>query len=272
MVQEEPAARFYDFLYRDHARFSSYYAQLFGGKLATIERQVAKRQQKDLTGKVGAPFLGGERKSSTDQQESTKEVIEPHDVAVVDVLSRLSELAVSSGNAADAPPGSIILLEGSIVFVDRGMIEIARLFFDSLVESEEKKPKNKRDKKVIDSVGGISRVLEKLTIPSSLCFQSVDGLKVVGIIHDEGMSEPISSYYFKHGSEGIPGVYLIGIKDAKTASIQVPETDLTSTVRRTADVLGKFLFPEDAIRITPVAIFRKVGSTGNSSTLTTSKS
>src|SRR5580658_8921076 len=91
MDREEPAVRLYDFLYRDQARFGSFYAQLFEGRLSAIERSSSERHQKDLSGKAGVGGFGGERKVATDVQEIHKEVIDPNDMIALDVLASLKE-------------------------------------------------------------------------------------------------------------------------------------------------------------------------------------
>ena len=258
MDHEEPAANLHDFLYRDQARFGSFYAQLFEGKLSTIERSSSERRQKDLIGKAGVAGFGGERKSTTDVQEIHKEVIDPNDMVTLDVLTRLKEANRFRDDPTVAPAGSILLVKGSIVFIDRSMIEIARIFWDTMVDAENNKPKHERDQSVIDSLSVMSQILGKLAIPSTFCFGTERGEEIVGVIHDSGMSEPISSYYFKHGAEGIPEVFLVGIKEAKTTAIQFPQTDLISAGRTTAETLSKLIFPKTAIRVTPIAVFRKL--------------
>lgn len=258
MTQEKQPAGLYDFLYRDQSRFGSFYAQLFAGRLSAIERSSSERRQKDLTGKAGFAGFGGERKSVTDVQELHKEVIDPHDLVTLDVLAQLKETNRLRDDPAAAPHGAILLMHGSIVFIDRGMVEIAKVFWDTMIDAEKQKSKAKRDHNVITALGTLSQVLGKLSIPSSFCFRTDAGAEIVGIIHDGGMSEPISSYYFKHGAEGIPDVYLAGIKEAKTTSIQFPQTDLVSAGRNTAEALSKLIFPENAIRLTPIAVFRKL--------------
>ena len=48
------------------------------------------------------------------------------------------------------------------------------------------------------------------------------------------------------------------VKEAKTTAIQFPQTDLISAGRTTAETLSKLIFPETAIRVTPIAVYRKL--------------
>ena len=64
MAQGEPPAALYDFLYKDSNRIVSYYAQLFGGRLSSLEETGAERSTSEKSAKLNAPIIGGELKSA----------------------------------------------------------------------------------------------------------------------------------------------------------------------------------------------------------------
>ena len=71
------------------------------------------------------------------------------------------------------------------------------------------------------------------------------------------MEEPIASYYFKYGALDLASVYVIGIKEIPSGTFSLPNTQLIGTGQQAAQALSELLFPSDAIRVTPLALFRK---------------
>jgi hypothetical protein len=72
------------------------------------------------------------------------------------------------------------------------------------------------------------------------------------------MEEPIPVYYVKHGTAGLSDVYLIGIKEIPTAAVTLGEGHLMAAGQGAAQFLRSVMFPEDAMRVTPIALFRKL--------------
>lgn len=81
---------------------------------------------------------------------------------------------------------------------------------------------------------------------------------MAGTIKESGMEEPISSYYFKHGTAGLADVYLVGIKETPTLSFSLPNTQLMGAGQQAAQALSDLVFPPEAIRVTPIALFREL--------------
>jgi hypothetical protein len=81
---------------------------------------------------------------------------------------------------------------------------------------------------------------------------------VVGTIKEAGMEEPISTYYVKHGTAGLSSVYLVGIKEIPSPAFVLPEGPLISGAHAAAQALSDMMFPKDTIRVTPLALFRKL--------------
>ena len=72
------------------------------------------------------------------------------------------------------------------------------------------------------------------------------------------MEEPISSYYFKHGAAGLAEVYIIGIKEIPSEVFSLPQAQLIGAGQQAAQILSNLLFPSEAIRVPPLALFRKL--------------
>ncbi|MFN2456405.1 MAG: hypothetical protein ABR577_19595, partial [Pyrinomonadaceae bacterium] len=68
MESEEQTGALYDFLYRDSNRIASYYAQVFGGRLSSVEEIDTTRDIIDTTGHATVGVVGGDLKSSKENQ------------------------------------------------------------------------------------------------------------------------------------------------------------------------------------------------------------
>jgi hypothetical protein len=138
------------------------------------------------------------------------------------------------------------------------MIELASAAFETTLESERKKPKHQRTAGVAENLFMLQRFIKAVTFPSAFLLRTDSGHQVAGTIKEEGMEEPISSYYFKHGPAGLAGVYLVGIKEVAAGWFSLPETQLFGAGQFAAKAFSEMVFPPDAIRITPIALFRKL--------------
>jgi hypothetical protein len=145
-----------------------------------------------------------------------------------------------------------------LVFVDRLIVELAAMAIDGVIQTEMNKPKAKRDQSSLQLANLIKMFLSKLQIPSAFLLEAYSGQQVVGTIKEVGLEEPIPTYYFKHGPAGLADVYVIGIKEVPSTSFSLPNTQFIGAGQQAAEHLSNMLFPSDAIRVTPVALFRKL--------------
>lgn len=150
-----------------------------------------------------------------------------------------------------------MLAKGTLVFVDKYMLEMAVVAVEASVGSLHK-AKTQQDKINLQGFKILKSILSKLTLPSAFLLHASDGVQVAGTIKESGMEEPISSYYFKHGAAGLSGVYVIGIKEIPSQSFTLPDTQLLGAFQQGAQGLSDMMFPPEAIRVTPVALFRKL--------------
>jgi hypothetical protein len=248
----------YDFLYRDSGRIGSYYAQIFGGKLSSFEKAELERSSGEKTGKASVVSVAGfEAKHIKESQSGLKRTFDPHDIITSDVLAALAGAKRLDQDVIKAAHGSLISVKGALVFIDKSMMEIAGVAFDMMIENEKKKPKHKRDEN-ITNIEFIRSFMKAVTIPSAFILHASEGIQVTGTIKDDGMEEPISTYYFKHGTAGLSDVYLVGIKEIPSSSFTLPTQQLFGAGQQAAQALSDLLFPSDAIRVTPIALFRKI--------------
>lgn len=258
MADDELPVALYDFLYKDSDRINSYYAQIFHGRLSSVEQTDAERRSFDRGGRAGLPVASGDLKFVSEVQTSSKSVLDPHDMATTDILAYLRAANHLSSDLPAAAHGSLVLVQGTLVFVDRSILELAIASLDVLIQDEARKPKAQQDRSKINSLRMITKVLPNIAIPSAFLLQLDDGQQVAGTIKDAGMQEPISTYYFKYGTSGIADVLLIGIKEVPSRPPALPNTQLIGAGQQAAQALSDMLFPPTAIRVTPIALFRKL--------------
>jgi hypothetical protein len=258
--QDAPQAVLYDFLYRDKGRLTSYYSQIFAGHLTSIEESDAAKEsvEEKLGGSVS--IVKGELGKTDEITSSTKRTIDPHDLITTDVLTSLQERSFISTDILAATHGSLVQAKGTVVFADRQLMEMASIVFQGLIDTELQKPKKQQDKVAITSYKMIDSMSRKLPLPSAFVLQTAEEIQVAGTIKDEGMEEPISTYYFRHGVHGLADIHVIGIKEIPSATFTLPVTPFLEAAKQTAQGLTALVIPPDAVRITPLAFFRKLDS------------
>lgn len=258
MAPEEPAAALYDFLYRDNSRITSLYAQLFGGRLSSLERSDQERRDKNLAGKGSILGFGGEVSSREETQSASKSTIDPHDLIVTDTLTRLRESGKFHEEPSLAPHGSLILAQGTLIFIDHSMLQIGLIGMEAAVQADKKKPSRDRTPGLQEGFAVVKAMIQGLELPSAFALRCGPSTIIAGTIKEAGMEEPISTYYFKHGAAGLSDVYLIGIKEVPSGAFTLPENHLMNAGKAAAQHLSEMLFPPDSIRVTPIAMFRSL--------------
>lgn len=206
MEPDEPPAALYDFLYQDAGRMASYYAQIFSGRLSSLEQTDTDRTSEDKGAKLDIHIASGDLKHTSETTRSSKRVVDPHDIVTTDVLAYLQNSGHIEPGVQEAAHGDLVLTHGTLVLIDRAMAELAVLSFDLVISEEERKPKAKQDQAGLQGMRFIREFLPQLSMPSAFVLQGSDGCQVAGTIKEEGMEEPISSYYFKHGTAGLSDV------------------------------------------------------------------
>ncbi len=255
--QNEQTVDLFDFLYRDNDRIASYYAQLFSGNLMGIRKDKSAAQKGTIDGELNVKVAKGGASMVNEISEGLAETIDPHDMRTIDVLSTLRKDVISDHK--NAPHHSIVLLSGTLFLIDRYVLEIADIAVTSALDAEKKKPKKQQDRASMDTMNLMKKILPQMTLPSAFILAMDTGEQACGTIKDTGLEETIASYYFKYGSSGIPKVAVIGIKETPTSLIAgVPSAEFLTAARSAAEALSGLIFTSDAIRITPVAIFRKI--------------
>lgn len=258
MAHEELPVELFDFLYRDSSRISSYYSQIFQGRLSSLEETDSDKNTLATGGEANVYVVKGKVQESGETQTTSKRTIDPHELITTDVLSNLVESNFIYQNPKSAPHGSLVIEKGTVVFADRHILELTSLAFDAVISEQMDLNEGERDNTVIQAAKLMKAMAEKIQLPSAFFLQTENDLLITGTIKDAGMEEPISTYYFKHGTSGLSDVYVAGIKEVSSKKFSLPATDLIAGSQQMAEAMNNMLFPPDAIKVTPIALFRKL--------------
>lgn len=256
--QDERTGALYDFLYRDAGRITSWYSQLFSGRLTSLERlnQETETSSRDL--KLSAAVLAGDILHSKQIQESSKRTFDPHETITTDVLATLSQGGHISSDIDGAANGSLIIATGTLMLIDSTMFSIMRSTFESQLKALRSAPKRPGMRESLAQLEDSVAIITAIAFPSAFILNIKGGGQVVGTLQDGGMHESITSYYFKHGWAGISEVSMIGIKEVADNETEIVLPEFFSAVRTAAAAMSTLLFPEDSIKATPLVLFRDV--------------
>lgn len=258
MEQEEQEVALYDFLYRDSSRITSYYAQIFSGHLTTLEETDSERDSQGKGAKLSIHLASGDVKSTQESLRSQKRIINPHDLTTVDVLSFFNEKNRTQTDIELASHGSLIVAKGTVLFIDSSMMLLAVAVLEMEAENKRKTARTPSEKAAAQNLKQITQFMSKVIVPSGFLLQTEAGLNIAGTLKDDGMEEPISTYYFKHGTAGLASVYLLGIKEEPAYSVSLPTEQMIGAGQAAAAGLRSMIFPPDAVMVTPIALFREI--------------
>ena len=258
MEQDAQTDVLYDFLYRDSSRITSYYAQIFGGKLTSLENTDTDRKTKDRGGKLDLEVLGGDLRSGKEISQSQTRIIDPHDLIATDVLVQLSSDNRLNVDVNNAPHGSLVLTSGTLILIDKTMLELAAVVLEAQAKEAVNNARGAAEKAAARAQQQIVPMIRSITLPSGFLLRTPDGLDIVGTVKEDGMEEPISTYYFKHGLAGLASVYIMGIKEEPSYSVSLPPEKIIGMGQVFAKALQEIMFPEAAITVTPIALFREI--------------
>ncbi len=199
-------------------------------------------------------------KNIADAQTGSKSVFDPHDILTIDVLSHLSHerKIYRSPEIEAAPHGAIIKTSGTIIFFDRSVTDAALDVMEEEIKQERRKPKKQQNEQALHIVNLGITVMKRMATPSAFLMNTDNGLRLAGTLKESGMEEPISTYHFKHGAAGLSGVHTIGIKESVFQSANEAGSVFFSSTQQVSDALMTLVIPADAIRLTPLAMFREL--------------
>lgn len=255
-VAKQPS-ELYDFAYRDSERIASYYAQIWNGRLLSVEQTSSEVERSEETLKGTVQVASTESKIVSDQQFQQKGTIDMHDAATVDLLLRLA-----AQRAEKKEFGSIHVLSGTCFFIDRNILKYAGPAIDASMRSplaiKPSSPKQAKEQKAArESAETIKQMLSILDMPSGFVLQVSEDRSVCGPIKDLGLDQPISSLLLRAGSYGIRNTYVVGMTE-EFATGPTSISPMADAQSQFAETMLSLLFPLNAIRMIPLAIYRNI--------------
>ena len=244
----------YDFLYVDRDRIASFYSQLFDGHLVSFERIIGSTSQSsaNISAKIPGIAEGGGKETQISKEER-KEIINPHDAATADVLSKLIDIAKNSEN-----PNVLILKGGKITFLDQNLLKIIFDSFELLDFIPLPKKEKKEVKQIKKMVNAIKKLVDNAPILPAFIFLTDNGQVYGGTLKENFLSEPIVSYYFKHQNKWLEDVSLVAIKENANNTYVFSDDHLMNIVGPYLEILSRIVFPERTVKVTPIAILKRV--------------
>lgn len=240
-----------DFIYRDSQRIASLTAQIFGNALLNTEITQAKKDASEKG--VGlATIVTGAMKSGTEDSLTEKNTYQPHDAAAAGLLTNLALLGRISDKPASARPGEIVRAAGTLYLFDGNLVRLSMsavipTVFGAAPDADP------------GLLAGLQAFIGMLPMPAGFVLRTPDST-IAGTIDANGLHEPISAAYFKHGADGIAEAGIVGILEG-TGGTGLGDTlgsALLDGAQGLAKVFRDLLFPAGSIRLAPIAIYRSV--------------
>ena len=242
----------YDYLYKDSLRLNSYYSQIWKGKLQTIEKGEATQENLRESGEGGLPVIKGSISHSEEFQNYSKLKYDPIDMATNDVLSYLMDNNYINKSYNEAKHGQLILAHGSLFFIDKYILEMTDPYFELLIKQL------KSDNDSLELMLTFAKnFYSKIPFQTMFILKTKAGM-LTGSVHESFLAENISSFYLKHSDNFLNDIYVIGIKESDHTQITLPDTSLPGIGQSVIREVSKLIYPVDAIRTTPIAMFRKL--------------
>lgn len=261
----------YDFLYKDMSRLSSYYAQIFRGKLLSVEQTQGFETQKSSTGSgsVGhASFalVKGDMQAAEKILEQSKNISDPHDMIVTDVLAYLRSENKFATDVPAAKHGELVKVSGSLAFIDRHMVQLLSTSIDFAYISGESisailglqrnasKKDPQQEKKALEL---IKKLFSQIPLQSAFNLETDDGCSIAGTLKEECLEEPISSFILKHGGNELANFWIIGIKESSNDDTRTRPT-IFEAGKKMSQIITGLIFPPQSIKVTPLVIYREL--------------
>ena len=91
------------------------------------------------------------------------------------------------------------------------------------------------------------QILASIALPFGFFIANPEGINIVGAPKESSMDEPISTYYFKHGTAGSSGGFIWAIKEVASPSLALPTEQLIEAGQTAAETLKSVMFAPDSI-------------------------
>lgn len=239
----------YNFLYKNSAILSSFYAQMFGGlrlKDTNIDT-ISTQEENKLSGGYSSTYKTSSTVST--EQQSKNQEIDPQEIVMIDTLSILSKNAKS---IEDAKNGEIVKIPATIFLLDKALFDLMLPNIADFMILDA--PKNQH-KQIRQTANLIKKLFSSIRFDPLVFIHSAQDI-TVGTIKENFLQESIASFHIKHGSKGLDDVYVIGIKEESLGTLYMEDTQKSAA--DFTDVVKEMIIPHGSYTITPIAIYREI--------------
>lgn len=274
MASEKQPETLYDFIFIDQPRIRSLYTQLFTGFLAERETIASESNRRGRSLQAGGdPFGSIASVNEQEVSDSSASRIDPHDLVLKDVLSRLSELGMICHDPAGAAPGNFLLLKGRVGIVDFSLCQgLLSLLPDILGIAEEgPSPRNKQRARADRNERKLATLLQKISalVPWSVTvLLQNDDVTAWGAISKEALRADPGHIMLKSGPVLAGQWYMLAIVDVAPNDEAGTITGLSEFAQGLLDGLASIRVavgkPDHCIGVTPLLVFRELLPPGRS--------
>jgi len=192
-----------DFLYRDTSIIDSFYAQLFGANLKSVQKVLEETQESKHSIEGSIKLVKGLRESRESHKNQIQNNLDPHDSKIIDLFNVLS-IPVLNKPISQCQNGEIILVRSKITIRNLEIIKSTIPLFESLgvlndFKMDESTVKNLPSKHRIRTLGELIKKIIDL-MPNSLEAEVTTPL-------DERAICPLKDEYLSYKSQDLLNIY-----------------------------------------------------------------
>ena len=248
-----------DFLYKDTKLIESFYAQLFGGNLTMVKKAYAEGNESNKMANVGILAAKGELTYKKNDNKEITTNINPHDYKIITLLE---ELNLNKSISLDVPTGTIVAIEGNLIFRNYDTInKLLPFMTNNNLVPEFNNPvySNSKGKAKSLTIGKMLTQIFQL-LPYSLEFElcTNDNKSAICILKEEALTISPDDILRSYGTN-IPSSWtIVGIIDFPPKLKNKSSNNFKDTIDQATNAFSEFIIDTNAPTIKPIAIYRKI--------------
>lgn len=249
-----------DFLYKDINLINSFYSQLFGGDLTTVQKsEISIDETNSSLGGSAAGFVKADVSSKRSNNQNIIQSINPYDYKVIELLQ---EFNLQKTCLEDAKNGSIIATEGTITYRNFDIITKILPFItksDLVPDFKKTFNTNAKGKAKSFTIGSMIQEMIKL-VPYGLEFglDTINNENATCILKQEYLTISPDDLFRAYGNSIPSNWTVIGIVDISERRTQSSNNQFRSMIDDTSNAFADMVLDINTLVIRPIAIYRKL--------------
>ena len=252
-----------DFLYRDLARISSFFAQINRGDLLEVVKSQSETVDRRNGLEIGAPnVIRGSKGTEATTSNALDSRFNPGDSKIIDLLESIMP-AHEPDDIESVSNGQIIHLTGSLFIRDFSIIKTALpeiLNADPTIFGSKNSPTKKRKHGETPEDKQMKAFLKMIPMGIDMEFISLNGITVTGILKPEYLSETPEDLMRSYGSV-IPGTWhVVGIASIPDSNASSNSSSMMNqAIDSMTSVIASALYSErHSLVLTPILLYRTI--------------